>query len=481
MRTRLRAFLIAPLLFAGCMWPSRYSNRRSGRILDQSGKPLPGTYIDTRVNKVCGSLGGRSTQIVKTAYTVTDPEGRYSRSISGVGMVSDMIIGGCGGFEFEDFACRPGYGCQLIRNDGDFTLTPGKDLSFMLFDMPQEIRAAMAGCPQEQFAVPQELPGWERGFGLQVRMYCTKDGKPSIQIAAPDTFGWVLYSPLKTGKGYGRFHSEWLPPGPYQKPPSGVSPTGGEYELFALAARNGILRPVAGVRWLDRDSPGLAVVGRYNWNLAWVNSDTSIPLDRRKLLPSVAHAPEIPPEVLIASESYRSTLMKEQPPGVPITMGDLPSCGFVEGTEYPVRYELTLKSSHASKVGEEAVRVLDARGARSIDGGFQVTEQDSMLGQMVGVRQSFELPLQTADSTVREISDLALLSKAHQYRCNLNDVDAGIKFLKDRLAGDPNAAAIAEGPGSAKVRLPQREEARRMIFRNNDRARLDLSILVIPR
>jgi hypothetical protein len=480
MRTRLGPLLVAPLFLAGCMWPSSYSNRRSGRILDQSGKPLPGTYIFTRVNKVCGSLGGRSTQIIKTNYTVTDAEGKYTRLVSGVGMVSDLIIGGCGGFSFDDFACRQGYGCSMIRNDGDFALTSGRDISSILFDMPQEIRATLSGCPQEPFAVRQGLPGWERGFPLQVRLFCTKDGRPSIQISAPNTAGWVLYSPPNTKeKTYLHFHSELLPPGPYERTPSSGGATGGVYEIFALAERNGMLRPVAGIRWSEQSSPGVAVLNRYEWIEAWANSDRSIPLERRKFLPSYAYPPEFPQDVLLASATYRSALTKESPPGVPVVGWDLPSCGFIEGTGYPARYELTLKSTDPQKVLNEATRVLAAHGAHSLDVRVQSSEQDLMAGQLDGHGQSYELPLQTADSTVRLLFDLAALSKVQQYRCSLADVDAGIKFLKDRLASDPNAAAIAEGPGSAKIRLPQREEARRQILRRKDRARLNFSVLQI--
>lgn len=134
--------LAACAAVSGC-YPAPYSQEFSGRVIDEDGKPVVDAFAVNLAYKECGSLGGKSTERLKSSVVRTDSSGRYRNHIRGISTFYTVLIGGCGSYSFESVACKAGF---QPSNSGpainaEFRLSPGIGWSHV--NLPPECSAKM--------------------------------------------------------------------------------------------------------------------------------------------------------------------------------------------------------------------------------------------------------------------------------------------------------------------------------------------------
>jgi len=282
---------------SGFAWPGFYSDTKSGRIVDQSGAPLGGTYIFTQVYRECGSLGGATHERLKSSFVVADDEGRYKRRVSGATWLYVIpAIAGCSGYAFHDYACRGGFGCTAIKNGdgGDFVLKPQERGHESILNLPPEIRSdAVFGCAQEKRARSGEVPGWIPSVRLKYRWFCTPDIYPMVEVEDPGVAAWIKYRTVARG-GKQVVTIKLLPPGKYVD--DGMEKgAGSSTYLFALGNKGSGMRPIAALVWGVRQSsvsgpepvaPG--TVQRNAWNSMLYAARGQVPPEILERLPNSA-------------------------------------------------------------------------------------------------------------------------------------------------------------------------------------------------
>ena len=124
----MRPWLVAALLVLlipqwGCeLGPGLYSAKKSGRIVDVSGKPIPGARIFTRVYRRCGGFGGYpKSETITTTSVASDSVGRYTRDIQNKYWSLNMVVYGCW-IGTKDVACKTGLGCVGVDEQGNASI-----------------------------------------------------------------------------------------------------------------------------------------------------------------------------------------------------------------------------------------------------------------------------------------------------------------------------------------------------------------------
>ena len=190
----LRVLSFSVMLIAGCS-PAPYSEDFKGQVVDYQGHPLKDAFVVSEVLRRCGSLGGGSSELLKSSVVSTDADGRYQDHISGMSTFYTFLIGGCGSFQTMSVACKAGFKPSgALAPIGDVArLSPGEGWSFMSLP-PQCSSALVTEAHDKAAAIPRpsgkldenfDLPLWTPGLHLKGFIHDPMVLSPVTDVVTP--------------------------------------------------------------------------------------------------------------------------------------------------------------------------------------------------------------------------------------------------------------------------------------------------------